>query len=67
MSKGKVVEFDSSRGHGRIIDSLTGESLVVYAKSVDSEIGQSLKEGQSVEFEIEYHQGENWAVYVRIV
>lgn len=67
MSKGKVFEYDPSRGCGRIIDSLTGESLVVYANSVDTEIRQSMKEGQSVEYEIEYHRGENWAVYVRVV
>ena len=67
MSKGEVTEYDSSLGYGRIMDSLTGESLVVYAKGVDSETGQSLQAGQSVEFETEYHTSQNCAVYVRIV
>jgi len=67
MSKGKVSEYDCGRGYGHITDSLTGESLVVYAKCVDSDTGQFLREGQSVEFQIEYHTSQNWAVYVRIV
>lgn len=67
MSKGKVAEYDCSLGYGRIIDGLTGEALVVYGKSLDSDTGQSLKEGQAVEFEIEYHTAQNRAVYVRIV
>ena len=67
MAKGKVKDYDTNRGYGRIIDSSTGEALTVYANSIDSETGQALKEGQSVEYEIEYHRGENWAVYVRIV
>lgn len=66
MSKGKVTEYNSNRGCGRILDSVTGESLVVYANSLDSETGQLLTEGQLVEYEIEYHRSENWAVYVRI-
>jgi cold shock CspA family protein len=67
LSKGKVTEFSVKQGCGRIVDSSTGESLVVYANSLDLEKGQELQEGQAVEFQIEYHRSQNWAIYVRIV
>jgi cold shock CspA family protein len=49
------------------MDSVTGESLKVHANSLDPENAQMLQEGQQVEFQIEYHRSQNWAVYVRIV
>lgn len=68
MPRGIVQEYDQQRGHGRIIDCATSEPLNVYANYVDCEFGQTLMAGQTVEYEIEYHRGENnWAVYVRIV
>ncbi len=67
MPKGKVQEYDTQRCCGRIIDSDTNESLIVYANYIDTDSGHILLAGQTVEYQIEYHRGENWAVYVRIV
>ena len=66
MSKGKVIEYDSSRGCGVIVDTDTGQQLTVYANYI-SEKGEILKEEQDVEYEIESNRPRNWAVNVRIL
>jgi len=65
MSKGRVKEYDSDRGYGSIIDSGSGQKLLVYANFIDVKECKMLKEGQEVEYEIEYQRGENWAIHVR--
>ena len=67
MSKGKVKEYDLTRGCGVIIDFGTGQQLTVYANYIKLGKGESLKEGQEVEYEIENNRHTNWAINVRIV
>ena len=67
MSKGKVKEYDSSRGYGTIVDTDTGQELAVYANYVTLEKGSSLREGQGVEYEIENNRHQNWAINVRVL
>lgn len=67
MSKGKVKEYSSVRGSGIIIDLETNQELIVYANYVHLKNGESLKEGQEVEFEIENKRGDIWAINVHIV
>jgi len=67
MHKGKIKEYSSNRGYGSVIDSNSGEQFTVFANYTDLKEGQVLKEGQDVEYEIEYQRGGNWAVHVRFV
>ena len=67
MPKGKMKEYDSSRGCGVIIDCDSGQSLLVYANYINLKEGEILKEGQDVEYEIEIHRHVNWPINVRIV
>ena len=53
MPKGKVKEYEPARECGTIIDSDTGEELTVYANYLKLGEGVILKEGQTVEYEIE--------------
>lgn len=65
MSKGKVEKYDSSHGCGIIVDSLSGKRLTVYANYIDLKTGETLKEGQEVEYDIENNRPRNWAINVR--
>ena len=65
MSKGKVKEYYPSRRFGSIIDCDSGQELIVYANSVDPKVGETLKEGQDVEYDIEHRRNENSAINVR--
>lgn len=65
MSKGKVKEYNLSRGCGVICDFSTGQDLVFYANYITLEEGETLKEGQKVEYEIENKRNEKWAVNIR--
>lgn len=67
MSKGKVKEYNTARGSGIIIDLETGQELIVYANYVHLKIGEKLKEGQEVEFEIENKRSDIWAINVHIL
>ena len=66
MQKGKVKDYDSSRGFGSIIDFATGQCLTVYANYVNLKAGETLNKGQEVVYEIEHKRNENWAVNVKI-
>ena len=57
MSKGKVKEYNSDRGHGTVIDFDTGQQLTVYANYINLKKNEILKENQEVEYEIENHRG----------
>ena len=67
MLKGKVMEYDPSRGCGSIIDLATGRHLTIYANYINFENGETLTQGQEVTFEIESKRSENCAVNVKIV
>ncbi len=66
MPKGKVKEYNSGRGYGTIIDSDTNRQLSVYANKKKKKKGEVLNENQEVNFEIEHHRNDDWAVDVRI-
>lgn len=66
MPKGKVKEYNSSRGYGIIIDSDTNRQHTVYANNIILKKGEVLNENQEVSFEIEHHRNDDWAVDVRI-
>jgi cold shock CspA family protein len=67
MPKGKVREYDMDHGEGIIVDSNTGQSLIVYANYVCLKHRKILHEDQDVEYEIDCSQHRNWAVNVRIL
>ena len=67
MSKGKVEKYDPDRGSGVILDLDTGKQLTVYANYINLKIGETLKVGQSVEYDIENNRHRNWAINVRIL
>jgi len=48
-----------------IIDFNTGQQLIVYANHINLKKGETLKEGQEVEYEIENNRHRNWAINVR--
>ena len=66
MSKGKVRDYDSSRGCGSIVDLATGQHLTVYANYVTLKEGETLNQGQEVTYDIENKRSENWAINVKI-
>ena len=65
MSKGKVKTYDPNRGYGVIIDADTGKQLTVYANYIKLLNGETLHEGQPVEFEVENNNHQHWAINVR--
>ena len=67
MPKGKVKEYDLDHGDGIIVDSETGDRLIVYANYVKLKQKKFLREGLVVEYETEDHRHGNWAVNVRII
>ena len=67
MAKGKVQEYNPSRGCGTIIDFDSGQQLIVYANYIILKIGETLKKDQNVEYDIENKRNENWAVNVEVV
>lgn len=67
MPKGNVKEYNSNRGFGVIIDSERGELLSVYANYISLKKGETLNEGQAVEYDIEKNPRNNCAVNVRII
>jgi cold shock CspA family protein len=67
MFKGKVKEYDSSRGCGVIVDYQSGQHLTVYANYIDLKKDEILKAGQEVEFDIENNRHRNWAINVTIL
>ncbi|MFA5261176.1 MAG: cold shock domain-containing protein [Candidatus Omnitrophota bacterium] len=67
MSKGKVKEYDLNRGCGIVVDFDTGQQLTVYANYTSLQEGESLKEGQEVEYEIKNNRHDLWAVNVRVL
>jgi cold shock CspA family protein len=66
MLKGKVEKYDISRGCGIIVDCSTGEQLTVYANYINLNKGETLKEGQEVEYDKESTSHRNWAVNVKL-
>ena len=67
MPKGIINEYDKNRGIGNIVDSLTGQKLIIYANFLQLGQEESLAEGQEVEYEVERRQGANWAINVRFL
>lgn len=65
MSRGTVKNFDPDQGYGAIIDGASGRQLVVYANYVKLGAGSILKQGQLVEYDLEDHGMQCWAVNVR--
>lgn len=52
MEQGTVKWFNASKGYG-FIQRETGDDVFVHYKSINGEGYRSLKEGESVEFEIQ--------------
>jgi CspA family cold shock protein len=52
MEKGTVKWFNAAKGYG-FIQRTTGEDVFVHYKSIEMEGFRTLKEGDSVEFDIE--------------
>jgi cold shock protein len=52
MEKGTVKWFNAAKGYG-FIQRTTGEDVFVHYKSVDMDGFRTLKEGESVEFDVE--------------
>ncbi len=67
MSKGKIKEYDASRGCGVIVDAETGQQFTVYANYIILKVGEILQIGQAVEYTVENNRHRNLAVNVRIV
>ena len=67
MSKGKVKEYDVTRGCGSIIDMITGQQLMVYANFLKLGEGETLNKGQEVAYDIENRRHENWAINVTVL
>ena len=67
MSKGKVKEYNQSRGCGVIFDLGTGQELIVYANYISLEKGETLKAGQDVEYDIENKRNDIWAINVKVL
>ena len=67
MSKGKVMDYDSNRGCGNIVDFDTGQHLTVYANYITFKDGETLNKGQEVSYEIENKRNEFWAINVKIL
>ena len=67
MLKGKVKEYDSSRGCGIIVNIDSGQQVTVYANNINFKDGETLNEGQEVTYDIEKKRHENWAVNIEIL
>jgi cold shock CspA family protein len=67
MSKGTVKEYKSNRGYGTIIDGESLQKLTVYANYLDLKEGETLAEGQVVEYKIHNSRQGHWAINVRII
>lgn len=67
MLRGKVKEYNPSRGCGIIEETSSGDKLVVYANYVIIKKGEVLKAGQIVEFDKQNNRSETWAVNVRVL
>jgi len=52
MEKGKVKWFSTSKGYG-FITKETGEDIFVHYSGIDGDGFRSLREGDTVEFEVE--------------
>ncbi|HLX13143.1 MAG TPA: cold-shock protein [Bacteroidota bacterium] len=65
MEKGTVKWFNASKGYG-FIQRSTGEDVFVHYKSVEMEGFRTLKEGETVEFDIEQGPKGLQAVRVKI-
>jgi cold shock protein len=52
MEKGTVKWFNAAKGYG-FIQRTTGEDVFVHYKSVDMDGFRTLKEGETVEFDVE--------------
>ena len=67
MPKGKVKEYDASRGCGIIIDFSTGQQITVYANYINLKSGEIFQKGQDVEYEVENNRHQNSAINIRIL
>jgi cold shock protein len=66
MAKGTVKWFNDSKGFGFIEQEGGGEDVFVHHTAIDAEGYRSLKEGQTVEFEISKEQKGLRAANVKI-
>ncbi len=66
MAKGTVKWFNDSKGFGFIEQEGGGEDVFVHHTAIDAEGYRSLKEGQTVEFEISKEQKGLRAANVRV-
>ncbi len=64
MPRGKVKWFNDSKGYG-FIEQESGDDVFVHHSSIQGEGFKTLKEGQTVEFDIE--QGSKGAGAVNVV
>ncbi len=64
MSTGKVKFFNDTKGFGFIVEDETNTEYFVHISGVD---GEELKEGESVEFDVEEGRRGMNAVNVRVI
>lgn len=68
MLLGKVKEYDPNRGCGIIIETPGDQEFVVYSNHIYMKRGDSLKAGQTVEFEKKkFNRSEVWAINVKVL
>jgi len=67
MARGTVKWFNPAKGYGFILPTDGGgKDVFVHISAVERAGLHSLKEGQSIEYEIESHRGKESAVNLRI-